>query len=110
MRRLYFLSFVVLIINFALPASAQQAPPLVSVAKPVVKEIIENDEFVGRFDAESEVSLRSRVSGYLSSVHFKDGTSVAKGDLLFTIDQRTFEATLRQATSQIRIGYSFWYG
>jgi len=103
MRRLSLKIFMVLTISLALPAAAQQTPPLVSVAKPVVKEIVENDEFVGRFDAESEVALRSRVSGYLSSVHFKDGISVAKGDLLFTIDQRTFEATLRQATSQIKI-------
>lgn len=103
MRRFNFHIIVILITNFAFSASAQQAPPSVSVAKPVVKEIVENDEFVGRFDAESEVALRSRVSGYLSSVHFKDGTAVTKGDLLFTIDQRTFEATLRQATSQIKI-------
>jgi len=103
MKRLFFLSFVALIVNFTVPASAQQAPPLVSVAKPVVKEIVENDEFVGRFDAESEVALRSRVSGYLSSVHFKDGALVEKGDLLFTVDQRTFVTALRQATSQINI-------
>jgi RND family efflux transporter MFP subunit len=89
--------------NFILPASAQQAPPPVTVAKPVVKNIIEQDEFVGRFASKSEVMIRSRVSGYLSAVHFKDGAFIQKGDLLYTIDQRTFETSLRQAQSQINI-------
>ncbi len=85
------------------PASAQQSPPPVTVAKPVIKKIIEQDEFVGRFASESEVMLRARVSGYLSAVHFKDGALVEKGDLLYTIDQRTFKTALRQAQSQINI-------
>ncbi len=89
--------------SFMLPANAQQTPPPVTVAKPVIKNIIEQDEFVGRFASKSEVMLRSRVSGYLSAVHFKDGTLVKKGDLLYTIDQRTFETALRQAQSQISI-------
>ncbi len=84
-------------------AHAQQQAPAVTVAKPVVKNIIEQDEFVGRFASESEVLLRSRVSGYLSAVHFKDGAFVEKGELLFTIDQRTFKTALRQAQSQISI-------
>ena len=89
--------------NFILPASAQQTPPPVTVAKPVVKSIIEQDEFVGRFASKAEVRLRARVSGYLSAVHFKDGAYIKKGDLLYTIDQRTFRTALRQARSQISI-------
>jgi len=84
-------------------ASAQQSPPPVTVAKPVVKNIIEQDEFVGRFASQYEVMLRARVSGYLSAVHFKDGAYITKGDLLYTIDQRTFKTALRQARSQINI-------
>ncbi len=91
---------------FASAAEAQGGPPPVTVAKPVVKEIIETDEFVGRFDAESEIELRARVSGYLSRVHFTDGRLVKKGDLLFTIEQRTFETTLRQTRTQIEVAQS----
>jgi multidrug efflux system membrane fusion protein len=93
------LSFV----SLTFSASAQQSPPPVTVAKPVVKNIIEQDEFVGRFASQYEVMLRARVSGYLSAVHFKDGAYITKGDLLYTIDQRTFKTALRQARSQINI-------
>lgn len=82
---------------------AQQAPPPVTVAKPVVKEIVEDDEFVGRFEARSEVEVRSRVSGYLEAVHFTDGQIVKKGDLLFTIDRRQFQAAVRQAEAQVEV-------
>lgn len=84
-------------------AVAQQgagSPPPVTVAKPVVKQIVEDDEFVGRFEATDEVQVRSRVTGYLEAVRFRDGALVQSGDLLFTIDQRLFQTTLRQAESQ----------
>ncbi|MFD1157120.1 efflux RND transporter periplasmic adaptor subunit [Roseovarius aestuarii] len=97
---------VLMLLSCIGPLSAQQGPPPVTVAKPVVKEIIENDEFVGRFEAKSEIELRARVSGYLSEVHFTDGRVVEKGDLLFTIEQRTFETALRQATAQINVAQS----
>jgi RND family efflux transporter MFP subunit len=90
--------------SFALPAAqAQEAPPapVVTVAKPLVRDIVEDDEFVGRFEAVDEVSLRSRVGGYLDQVHFQDGTLVKQGDLLFTIDQRPFKAALSQAQAQV---------
>lgn len=83
------------------PAVAQNAPPEVTVASPVVKPIVEDDEFVGRFDAAASVEVRSRVSGYLQEVHFKDGSLVKQGDLLFTIDQREFRVALRQAQAEV---------
>lgn len=101
--KLFLINILFVIIGFALPASAQKASPPVTVAKPVLKKIIEQDEFVGRFASESEVILRARVSGYLNTVHFEDGAYVKKGDLLYTIDQRTFKTALRQARSQIKI-------
>ncbi|WP_299651893.1 efflux RND transporter periplasmic adaptor subunit [uncultured Tateyamaria sp.] len=82
---------------------AQQGPPTVTVANPVVKTIVEDDEFVGRFEAQSEVIVRSRVSGYLEEVHFDDGSLVEKDQLLFTIDQRQFQTALRQAQAQIDV-------
>ncbi len=84
-------------------SSAQNSPPPVTAARPVVKEIVEDDEFVGRFGASAEVVVRSRVSGFLDEVHFTDGSRVEEGQLLFTIDQRQFRTALRQARAQIGI-------
>lgn len=96
-----FALFVTLTVGSA--AVAQQGPPTVTVASPVVKTIVEDDEFVGRFEAQSEVDVRSRVSGYLEEVHFQDGSVVEKDQLLFTIDQRQFQTALRQAQAQIDV-------
>jgi membrane fusion protein, multidrug efflux system len=88
----------------AFAAAAQTpAPPEVTVAKPIVKDIVEDDEFVGRFEAAEEVDVRARVSGYLQESNFRDGALVAAGDLLFTIDQRLFDVALRQAESEVAI-------
>ncbi|WP_227010455.1 efflux RND transporter periplasmic adaptor subunit [Pelagibius marinus] len=90
-------------------AAAQQAappPPKVTVAKPVVRDIVEDDEFVGRFEALDEVDLRARVGGYLEKVHFTDGAIVAKGDLLFTIDQRPYKAAVGEAEANLKIARS----
>ena len=96
---------VAIMLNVALIGTswAQQGPPPVTVAKPVVKTIIEDDEFVGRFGASAEVDIRARVSGFLDGVHFTDGSLVEKDQLLFTIDQRQFRTALRQARAQINI-------
>lgn len=83
--------------------SAQQGPPPVTVAHPVVKMIVEDDEFVGRFEARADVSVRARVTGYLQEVHFEDGSLVEKGQVLFTIDQRQFRTVLRQMQAQIDV-------
>ena len=82
---------------------AQQGPPSVTVATPVVKEIVEDDEFVGRFEAAQAVDVRARAGGYLETVHFEDGALVEAGQLLFTIDQRLYRIALRQAEAQIGI-------
>lgn len=81
----------------------QQPPPPVTVASPVVKEIVEDDEFVGRFEAAEMVEVRARVSGYLQEVHFEDGELVEAGDLLYSIDPRQFRNAYDQARSQIGI-------
>jgi multidrug efflux pump subunit AcrA (membrane-fusion protein) len=76
------------------PSAAAPVPPAVTVAKPVSKKLADQDEYVGRFVAVESVAVRARVSGYLDAIHFRDGQIVRKGDLLFTIDRRPFEATL----------------
>lgn len=87
-------------------AQAQAGPVPVTVAKPVVREIVEDDEFIGRFEAVDQVTLRARVGGYLDKVHFKDGSIVKAGDLLFTIDQRPFQAALDQARASLNVAQS----
>ncbi|MEM6378547.1 MAG: efflux RND transporter periplasmic adaptor subunit [Bacteroidota bacterium] len=69
----------------------------VEVALPVFEKITEWDEYTGRFEASNRVAVRARVSGYIQNVSFKDGQSVAKGDVLFTIDQRPFKIALSQS-------------
>src|SRR3546814_16059153 len=59
-------------------AQAQGGPPPVTVAKPLVKPIVEMDEYTGRFDAVAAVDIRARVNGYLASVLFTDGAIVKK--------------------------------
>lgn len=76
-------------------------PPTVTVAKPVVRELVDQDEYVGRFAAVDDVTVRSRVSGYLDQIRFRDGQMVKAGDPLFTIDQRPLNAALDEANASV---------
>jgi RND family efflux transporter MFP subunit len=91
--------FVLLVALASCGDSGPQAPPAppVTVAKPVKRDIVDMDEYVGRFLAVDMIEVRARVSGYLEGVHFKDGQIVQAGDLLFSIDKRPFQNTLDQA-------------
>jgi RND family efflux transporter MFP subunit len=91
------------------PAAAPP-PPAVTVAKPVVRSVVDKDEYVGRFVAVDSVEVRARVSGYLEKIHFVDGQQVKQGDLLFTIDRRPFQTTLDQTRAnlaQVRANLAF---
>ena len=87
------------------PQASQQKigppAPTVTVSKPAQRQIIEWDEYTGRFDAVQMVEIRARVSGYLNEVRFKDGQQVKQGDILFTIDPRPFERALEQARAEL---------
>ena len=76
-------------------------PPAVTVAKPVVKDVVEYDDFTGRFEATDSVEIRARVSGYLDKVAFQDGAIVKKGDPLVVIDRRPYKAALDQAQASV---------
>ena len=80
---------------------AAAPPPAVVVAKPVQRTVVDQDEYVGRFVALNSVDIRSRLSGYLSEIHFTDGQMVKQGDLLFTIDRRPFEIALEQMRANL---------
>lgn len=90
----------------AMAQGAPSAPPPVTVAKPVVRDVIDSDEFIGRFEPVDEVSVRSRVGGYLQEIHFQDGALVKQGDLLFVIDQRPFVTALSQAKATLEASQS----
>src|SRR3954471_4482384 len=91
-----------LVIGFALLASCgkagpKDAPPIrptVSIAQPIPQKVHEWDEFTGRLASPETVEVRARVSGYIDKIHFKEGGDVKQGDLLVTIDQRPYQATV----------------
>jgi len=84
----------------AMAQNAAPPPPSVTVSTPLLREIIEWDEFTGQFAAVDYVEIRARVGGYLTEIHFRDGDMVKKGDLLFVIDPRPFEIARDSAQAQ----------
>ncbi len=82
-------------------SNAAPPPPEVSVAQVVSKPVTEFDEFTGRFEAVDRVEIRPRVSGYISSVNFTEGSEVKKGDVLFVIDPRPYDAEYKRAKAQL---------
>jgi len=79
---------------------ASEAPaggPPVSVASVVEKQIVETQEFSGRLEAIEHVEIRSRVSGFITEVNIKPGGEVKKGDVLFVIDPRPYQAEMNRA-------------
>jgi multidrug efflux system membrane fusion protein len=76
-------------------------PPKVSVAEVAVKDVTEWDEFTGRLEAVNTVSVRPRVSGYVSGVRFHEGAIVNRGDLLFQIDPRPFQAEVDRLKAEL---------
>src|SRR5262245_40612148 len=82
-------------------AQAPAAPPAVQAAKVVSKSITEFDEFTGRFEAVERVEVRPRVSGYVTSTHFEQGHEVQKGDVLYVIDPRPYQASLKHAQAEL---------
>lgn len=85
------------------PAAApvKPPPPTVFFTTPSEEEVQEFEEFTGRTAAISEVSVRARVSGYLDKVAFEDGAMVKAGQVLFHIDDRTFQAELAKAEAAL---------
>src|SRR5882724_4105634 len=81
-------------------------PPKVKVVQAVAREITEWDEYTARLDAVDSVEVRPRVSGYLQSILFQDGGLVKKGDLLFLIDPRPYEAALHRAEADVELAKS----
>ena len=105
-----FLSFVLLsVLSTVIGGCAQQPPPLslpplvVTISQPIERQVVDHDEYTGRTTAVEEVEVRARVSGYLVKVNFTEGAEVPKGELLFQIDPRPFQATLDAAKRQVAL-------
>ena len=83
-------------------ASAPQQGPLpVNVVTAIEKEVNEWDEFTGRLEAVESVDIRPRVSGYITEIHFEAGAIVKKGDLLYVIDPRPYQADFDRASAEV---------
>jgi RND family efflux transporter MFP subunit len=75
-------------------------PTIVTVSRPVLRDVVDDEEFTGRTAAVETVDVRARVSGFLQKVDFVAGSDVVAGQTLFEIDVRPFKAALRQAQAQ----------
>jgi RND family efflux transporter MFP subunit len=85
------------------PEAQAAATPLaaVAVAAPLLRAVTQWDDYVGRFAPSQTVEVRPRVSGSITAIHFRDGDVVQKGQLLFTIDQRPFQAAMAEARANV---------
>lgn len=90
----------VVVVGCAPKPRKTEPTPVVSVAHPLQKTVVDWDDYLGQFQAVDSVDVRPRVSGYLQSVGFKDGDVVRKGQVLFVIDPRPYQAALDQAKGQ----------
>lgn len=88
-----------------LPSNDQQASGHmpVEVLNPLQRDVLEWDEYVGRFEASQRVDIRAQVSGYLKEIKFTDGQLVEKDDVLFVIDKRPFEIAVTDAQAQYEL-------
>ena len=86
---------------------AEDPPPAkVTVARPLERDLTDWDEYTARLEAVDSVEVRARVSGYLQSVYFREGSLVHEGDLLLEIDPRPYEAQLRRAKGDLELATS----
>ncbi len=82
-------------------AQPPPAPLTVSVSRPVERNVTDYADFTARIAAVESVEVRAHVWGYLEKVKFKEGELVKKGDVLFEIDPRPYQATLNQAKAKV---------
>ena len=84
----------------AAPAAAPAGPPI-TAALVLEKTVNETQEFSGRLEAVDRVDIRARVGGFITDVKFKPGSLVKKGDVLFVIDARPFQAEASRAEAAV---------
>jgi RND family efflux transporter MFP subunit len=82
-------------------AQSAPPPPQVTVAPAVTRQVADEDEFTGHFEAVNAVEIRPRVAGFVQRVAFVEGAIVKQGDVLFTIDPRPYEAEVSRAEAEL---------
>jgi multidrug efflux system membrane fusion protein len=82
-------------------ASAPPSRPMVTVSTPLVRNLDTRLDFSGQLSAVDQVELRAQVGGTLTGIHFRDGSVVRRGQLLFTIDPRPFRIRLDQTRAAV---------
>jgi len=85
------------------PAAIAPEAPRVSVMHPEKRELSDSEEFNGWMAADDKVDVRARVKGHIQKVAFTDGQFVKKGDLLFQLDPRPFEADIGKFSDSLRV-------
>ena len=75
-------------------------PPTVTVANPIVRDVTTEQRFTGRTEAYDRVEIRARVTGFLQTVEFDEGTRTEEGDLLYVIEQAPFIAAKEAAEAE----------
>jgi len=104
-RKAVALGVVALSIALSACSGGAQTPtpptPEVTAATPLVRDVLDWDDYVGRFEAIESVEVKPRVSGYVVGIHFRDGQYVRQGQTLFTVDARPAQAQLDQARAQL---------
>lgn len=83
------------------PAAPAAPPPKVKIISAINRDVTEWDEYTGRIAAVNSVDIRARVGGYLEKVNFKAGDKVKKGDVLFLIDAKPYQAQLNYAAAEL---------
>jgi multidrug efflux system membrane fusion protein len=85
------------------PQIAPASAPGIPVSLPVQRKVTDFVDFTGRTEAKEAVDIRPRVTGYLVQMPFREGAEVKKGDLLFEIDPRPYQAQYDQAVGQVNL-------
>ena len=83
-------------------------PPEVEVTAVLQKNVPIYSEWVGTADGLVNATIRAQVTGYLSGQHYQEGDAVKKGDVLFTIDPRPFQAALNQSKAELALQQARW--
>jgi RND family efflux transporter MFP subunit len=76
--------------------------PRVTVAHPVLRSLVDEDDYNGWLEASQTVDLRARVRGHIQKIAFKDGDMVQQGQLLFELDPRPFQAAVEESEAQVK--------
>ena len=79
-------------------------PPTVTVSPPLERPVTDYIEITGNTKAVATVEIRARVEGFLQAQHFEEGSFVADGDLLYTIDPSEYDANLQRAVAAVKVG------